>query len=139
MSNEYIILEDSSSNQYYFRVLFPDGGYRPLWHKIQNMQLTVTGKVDMQVGPVLRQWTYSLMVSDSETGNYGDMSDLRTLYQLNDPDGTPSNLLTLTDHYGNTHDVYLMGDMIEEPMSPKIEGSCAWFRVTIRLAKSEAE
>jgi hypothetical protein len=141
MANAYIILEDSTENAYWFRVRFPDQGYRPVWTKPTNVQYTVTGKVDHQVGPIFRRWDYGLIVAvtDPSGGSYGNIANLRTLYQLNDPAGSPSNLLTLTDHYGSEHDVYFVGDLIEAPLTPNISGACAWFDVRISLIKSEAE
>jgi len=140
MSNAYITITDSSSNAYRFRVA--RDGYAPTWSKTGQVQVTVTGKVDYQVGPVLRSWQLDLLVagsSDPAGSDYGDMADLRTFYQLNDPDGTPTNVLTLTDHYGNTHSVYMIEDMIERPITPHIDGACSWFRVTVSFTKTEAE
>lgn len=139
--NAYIILTDSTSNAYRFRVQFPRRGYRPIRRKANKIQQTVTGKIDNQVGPVTMEWQYTLVVAgttDPDGSDYGVLSELRTLFDLNNPNGSPSNVLTLTDHYENTHSVYIVGDMQEEPFSPNLSGSCAWFRVPIHLVETTA-
>lgn len=137
--NAYIKLKTSEDTEYYFRVVHVRDSYRPIRRKIGKFQNTVTGKVDYQVGPLNLEWRYILKVyaTDPDGGSYGTLANLKTLFDLNDPDGTPTNVLTLTDHYESTHSVYIVGDLIEEPMTPSL--SDGWFKVPIHLVKTEAQ
>lgn len=142
-TNQYIKLFKPSEEEppapepdvYRFRVTFSNDGYRPMRRRISNLQHTVTGKVDYQIGPVNLHWDYNLLVAadtDPNGADYGTLDDLRGIF---DYDGA----IGLEDHYGVYHDVYMTGDMVEEPKSPSISGSCAWFDVRIHLVKAVAE
>jgi len=145
VSNSYIELRTSDltaeEDGYYFRVLWEGGdGYHAVYKKTTNMQPTVTGKTDFQVGHVRRVWRYLLKVyeTDPSGGNYGTISDLETLFALNDPTASPSNVLTLVDHYEDSYEVYLVGQLDMTPITPRIEGT-AWFRAPIMLLRTTAE
>jgi len=140
--NNYIQLKTSAGTTYYFRVLFPKRGYHPIRRKAGKIQPTVTGKIDYQPGPVMLEWQYDLLVAatDPEGGSYGTLSGLKTLFDLNDPNGTPTNVLQLRDHYDTEWvSVYINGTLEEEPYSPKLSGAGVWFRVPIHLVKTTAE
>jgi hypothetical protein len=125
-----------------FRVPFAERSYNPMRSKASSLKRTVTGKIDHQVGPVNLEWRYMLMVAgttDPAGSDYGTLSDLKTLYDLNDPDGRPPNTLDLTDHYETEHEVYFVDILEEQPYSPNLSGSCAWFRVPVHLVKTSAE
>ena len=146
--NTYITLTNSSSTlSKRFRVL--SAGYKPLREKIGTRRITLTGKVDNQVGPVMRHWHYALRVyeadptdptkSDSDTTGYGTLAHLKTFFSYNEPNGTPSNVISFTEHDGTTqHSIYLMGSLGEANLAPKIEGTTAVFDVPIEMSKTEA-
>lgn len=135
MSNRYITLTDSSSNAYKFRVIFGGGdGYQVIYRKTANIKPTVTGKIDYQAGVVMREWLYVIRVYYSGDPNgvgWGVLSNLQTLFDSHDE-------VTLTDHYGTSYQVYMVGDLNTKPFTPQIE-SGAWFEAPIRLMRTEPE
>ena len=135
---DYIILANSNASlSKKFKVLH--AGYVPVLEKVGARRLTVTGKVDSQVGPVLRRWRYALLVhASSPPTGYGTLANLKTLFELNDPWETPSNVITLTDFDETTHSVYIAGMFGEKPISYAISGTSARFEVEIMLEKTTA-
>lgn len=101
--------------------------------------MTVTGKVDNQVGPVVRHWAYTVKAyhTDPPEG-YGTLANLKTLFDLVDPWGTPSNVITLTDHDGTEYSVYMIGELSESPITTYIAGEVARFEVPIHMMETTA-
>lgn len=134
----YIVLANSNASlSKKFGVL--QSGYEPRREKIGTHRVTVTGKIDNQVGPVIRQWVYTMRVyaSNPPTG-YGTLGDLKTLFDLNDPQATPSNVITLTDFDDTNHSVYMMDMLSEKPVTWAIAGDSARLEVTIVLRETTA-
>lgn len=142
--NDYIVLTNSGSTLVKrFRVLLP--GFSPIREKVGTIRTTVTGKVDNQCGPILGKWQFVIRAyetdpldptkSDTDTEGYGTLAHLKTFFDYNEP---PSNLLTLTDFDESTYGVYLVGVLSEKPLTPKLEGQCAFFDVPITIVASEA-
>ena len=134
--NSYITLTNSDSSLTRdFRVI----GYSPELQKTGTQRLTVTGKLDNQSGPILRRWRLVVKVyhTDPVGGSWGTLGDLRTLFELNDPGATPSNVITLTDFDTNTYTVYLVGRFSEKPKTQYLEGESAWFEVPIEMIETE--
>jgi len=114
-------------------------GYVPEMEKVGVRRLSVTGKVDNQVGPVLRRWNYAFLVhAASPPTGYGTLANLKTLFRLNDPWGTPSNVITLTDFDGMGYSVYITDLLAEKPVSYAISGTSARFVVEIRMQQTTA-
>lgn len=129
-TNKYIDLYDSSSGSggAFFRVV--EGGYKPEKDKGGQINQTAGGGLDVSVGDIYEIHQYLIRVREDETEvGYGDLAELERLWSLNDPGGTPSNILTLIDHYGVTHQVYFMGKFSRQPVSVIIEGQQAWFMI----------
>lgn len=133
---DYIILANSNASlSKKFIVLH--AGYAPALEKVGARRLTVTGKVDNQVGPVLRRWRYILLVhASSPPTGYGTLANLKTLFELNDPWETPSNVITLTDFDEANYSVYLTGMLGERPVSYAISGTSVYFEVEINMEKT---
>ena len=135
----YIVLTNSNASlTKRFRVLFE--GYKPIKEKVGARRITVTGKVDNQVGPVLNRWEYIIKayaVTDPNGTDYGLLSDLETFFDYNDPDGTPSNEITLTDHFGNTHTVYMIGVLQPRLQTPVLDDDETHYHVPITLVKKQ--
>jgi hypothetical protein len=132
---KYIILADSS-------VIDPADGFkfkaiqlsRPQ-RRTDTIDYTLGGTIDKQAGPILNFFTYVLRVpeDDQSDASYGTMSDLRTLFELCNPNATPSDVITLTDHYGTEIDCYFLGEISPEPLTTMLEGPNAWHIVPIQL------
>jgi hypothetical protein len=138
MSNNYVILTNSNSSlAKRFRVLAD--GYRPQLEKTGVRRTTVTGKLDNQVGPILRSWQLVIRVYDTDPAgsDYGTLANLKTFFGYNDPSGTPSNVITFTDFDESEYEVYLLGKLSEQNLTPIIEGSCAMFHVPVELMETE--
>lgn len=115
MSNSYITLTDSESNAYRYSVTFQ--GYDPRLTKSGKVRTTITGKLEYQVGVTTREWQYRLRAPASATPPSGTLANLKTLFALSDPNGTPTNVITLTDIDTTVYSVYLMGDLSPRPIS----------------------
>lgn len=135
---DYIVLTNSNASlSRRFKVLH--GGYTPGLEKVGTRQISVTGKVDNQVGPVLRRWRYVLLVHEtSPPTNYGTLANLKTFFNLNDPQATPNNTIVLTDFDEANYSVYLIGALAERPVSYAISGTSARFEVEISMEQTTA-
>lgn len=142
-SYNYIILESSSgSPSWRFKVV--EGGYNVVKEKAQTENETIGG-IDVAMGAVHEIHEYVVKVKQgrwiiTDSGSYqveadevGLLSDLEAFYELNDPGGSPTNVITLTDHYGVEKDVYFVGTFAKQPISTIIEGGNAIFFIPIRL------
>ena len=135
-TNKYITLADSVpvlSKR--FRVV--QSGYKPAKNKKQQIYETIGGGLDVSNGSIYESHQYVLRLREEEEDtDYGTTHDLDYFYSLNDPQptaGSPGDLLTLTDHYGNIKYGYMVGDFIPEPVTTIIEGIYAWFLIPINL------
>lgn len=139
MATTYIILTNSNASlSRKFAVLH--AGYAPGLEKVGVRRLSVTGKVDNQVGPVLRRWVYTVRTWEaSPPTDYGTLANLKTLFSLNDPWGTPSNVITLTDFDDVAYSVYLTNVLAEKPDTYAVLGDDARFSVEIHMQQTTAE
>jgi len=137
MADYITLINSDSSLSKKFNVLH--SGYAPGREKVGARRLSVTGKVDNQVGPVLRRWRYVLLVHESSPpAGYGTLANLKTFFNLNDPWETPSNEITLVDFDDANYLVYMTGILAERPISFAISGECAQFEVEINLEETTA-
>ena len=132
----YIVISDSVPvRSKRFRVV--QGGYKPALTKRQSINETVGGGMDVSQGSIYENHQYVIRLREQEEdSNYGTKSDLEYFYRLNNPNptsGSPGDLLTLTDHYGNTKYCYMVGDYIPDAVTTIIEGIYAWFMIPINL------
>jgi len=142
MANAYITLTNSDSSLVKKYRVTADS-YQDREEVLETRQITITGKTDMQTGPSKRFWSYDLLVwetdptdgdkGDADTAGYGTLAHLQTFFRYRDPSATPTNRLTLTDHEGGTHTVYMRGNMIKKPMGTALVGTSAVFRVNVTL------
>jgi hypothetical protein len=136
----YIILANSNASlTKHFRVLA--SGYQPVREKMGARRITVTGKVDNQVGPVTRRWRYRLKVyaTDPDAGDYGTLANLKTFFGYTDPGGVPSNVITFTDVDDVAHSIYFVGTLSERNITPSLTGTTGLFHIDIEMQKTEAE
>jgi hypothetical protein len=102
--------------------------------KTQTKSTTIGGGLDITMGGVYEIHDYVIRVShDDQEAGYANYDTLEYLYRLNNPNGTPSNVISFTDHYGNTFDAYLTGDFNDDLLGCEIEGEQAWWTVRTRI------
>lgn len=133
-ANEYIVLQNSNATlTKYFRVA--QSGYHPVIEKAQNVNKTIGG-IDVATGSLYHIHQYVLFLREEEESSgssYGTLDDIKTFYSYNNPSGTPSNIIAFTDHFGNSHSVYMLGQFGEEPLTTILAGQHAWYLVPIVL------
>jgi len=139
----YIVLTNSNAT---LSMKFPvnQGGYRILLQKRQTENDTIGG-VDVAMGTVVEVHEYMIRVragrfsiwssgsSQEVPDDYGLLSDLETFYRYNNPNGTPSNVITLTDHYGVTHSIYFVGEFPKTPVTTILETAQAIYFIPVRF------
>jgi hypothetical protein len=109
-----------------FRVIF--GGYANILDKAQQIDKTIDGKLDISVGSVHERYMVTIRTRDLElVPDYGSQADLKYFYKLNSPNGTPSNHITLIDHFGEMKTVVMMGDYNTQTQGIMILGEDAWY------------
>jgi hypothetical protein len=138
-TNSYIVLANSNASLT-MKFLVSFGGYRILLKKNQAENETIGG-IDVAMGTIHEIHEYLLKVrADRLTGafqevpdDYGTLADLETFYRYNNPNGTPSNIITLTDHYGNAKSIYFVGEFSKTPVSTILETSQAVYFIQVRF------
>ena len=131
-TNAYITLQDSSGSGGNFAVAF--GGYTPVLIRNQDVQDTLDGGVDVSQGGIIEQHQYTVKTRHTEDRiGYGTLAELERSWRLNNPNGTPSDKITLIDHYGNSHTTIFIGQFPKQPLTTIIEGSEAWFFIPVTL------
>lgn len=130
----YITLSNSNASlvRRFYVIL---GSMTRIMQKKQTLDVTIGGKLDLGQGSKLEFITYSLKVKNSATPPEGDKADLETFWNLSDPGGTPSDVITLTDHLGSSFTVYLLGEMPESPMAYLLEGDDARYIYQLKVVK----
>ena len=126
---KYFILTNSTGTlSKKFRVILTS--YNVMFEKSQNISKTLDGKLDVSMGGVYENHQYSIRVKHTEDeAGYGNLADLKTFFSLVDPNGSPSNVLKFTDHYGIDYLVYYVGNFSKSIMGVSIEGENAYFIV----------
>jgi hypothetical protein len=133
MSNGYIILTDSEGalygNSFRFKALTVQA---PLV-RTDGLRTMLDGSPDKSAGAIIRRWMYMLRVPYTATPPYGTLANLKTLFLLNNPNGTPSDVITLTDHEGGTFTVYMMGELNPENLTTILDGTNSVYLVPLSL------
>lgn len=145
MANYFLILDPVEDKAYAFKVMF--SSYQPVVHRNQKEQFTVTGKLDVQIGPNIRTWQMAVKLFGDDSGNFsissgskvnkttaywGDLDDLKRLFGYTTP---PNNKLAFRDFDGDEYYVYFSGQMSDNTLTP-ILGDDGYHRVTIALKES---
>ena len=130
-TNKYIILSSSNGSVH---ERFKAIDIKVPEQRTDSMRYAVDGTPDKAAGPILRQFVYVLRVPEDEQGNdYGCMADLKTLWRLTNPNAVPSDVIILTDHYGEKFNCFFTGSMEPTPLTTMLEGPNAWMIVQISL------
>lgn len=126
MANFFILKNSDSSVEKKFRVIF--SGYNRILEKNQSINTTIDGELDVSVGSVKERFIFVVRVRHEEpVSGYGTMADLEYFYRLNNPNGTPSNVITFTNHYGVSFNVIMNGELSQQAQGIQIIGDTAWF------------
>ena len=134
VANDYITLRSSDSSiDKKFRVLatdYDDGTPE----KAGTVKRTLGGGIAHSVGGIYYSWAPTIRVRHTEgEPGYGDLQDLIDLYELNNPVGTPSNVITFIDHHNVSHLVLMPGALNKAVLGTEIEGAEAHSIVRITL------
>lgn len=130
-TNKYIILSSSNASVH---ARFKAIDMKVPEQRTDNMRYALDGTPDKASGPILRQFIYVLRVpEDHQDNDYGDIADLRALWRLTNPNAVPSDVIVLTDHYGNKYNCYFTGSLEPTPLTTMLEGANAWHIVQIAL------
>lgn len=132
----YILLQTSDAGATLskrFRVI-AEGYNDGQLSKSQSVEKTVGGGLDASVGAVYKSWNPIIRVKHTEEdSNYGNLADLKTFYNYNDPGGTPSNVITFVDHHGQNYNVIMTGDFQSQVLGCMIEGTNSHYMVQLTL------
>ena len=133
-SRPYVELLDSTGCGSAFRIV--QGGWKPIKNKTGEINRTAGGGIDYAVGDIYEIFDMVVWCRDTEdVAGYGDRAELERIYALNNPNGSPSNVITFVDHFSTSHDCYMVGDEIPQPLTTMISGLYAWFYIPIKLYK----
>ena len=126
-TEKYFILTNSNTTlSKRFRVLFE--GYVPTIEKSQTIDKTLDGGLDVSMGGLYETHEYLVRVRYEETvSNYGTMDELKTFFSYNNPNGTPSNVLILTTHFGVNYNVMMVGNFAEKLLGVMIDGIYSFY------------
>jgi len=126
-TEKYFVLTNSNTTlSKRFRVLFE--GYVPTIEKSQTIDKTLDGGLDVSMGGLHETHEYLVRVRYEETdSNYGTMDELKTFFSYNNPNGTPSNVLILTTHFGVNYNVMMVGNFAEKLLGVMIDGIYSFY------------
>jgi hypothetical protein len=120
MTNSYITLTNSDVSLSK-RFLVSQGGYRVTFHEYQ---------IKVRAG----RYVFTSSGSYQEVpDDYGILDDLEVFYRYNNPNGTPSNIITMIDHYGNTKSILFVGEFPKTPVSTILDTSQAVYFLPVRF------
>jgi len=132
----YLELETSDASvKKRFRVVaqnYDDG----MLVKAEKLDRTIGGGIDHSVGANYQEWNPIIKVRHTEEDtSYGTVDDLRYFYTLNNPNGTPSNNITLYDHHNMNYTVHLVGPFKKQLLGAMTEGIYAWSIISLKMVE----
>ena len=134
-TENFIVLTDSLGPMYGMSKKFKAIQMKTPLTRTDGLKYLLDGSIDKSAGVILKSWQYMLRVpfSVDEQSEFGTLEDLQTLFMLNDPNGTPNDTITLTDHYGASFDVFFIGELSPENMTTILDGFNSAYIVNISL------
>jgi len=134
---DYILMTNSNSSLSKKFYVVPEG-FNEMLKKKYTAAETIDGGLDVTVGQVYDRRYYTVRVRQAEDEEgFGDLEDLKTFYSYNDPNGTPSNLITFRDHYYgvDTSEMYiwLLGDFSKSIIGNAVIGGNAYALVKLEV------
>jgi hypothetical protein len=131
--NEYITICTSGSeiSKKFYAIL---NGYTESHHKAQSIDDNIEGDPLVTNGGIVIRFSYLLKLSyEMADTSFGTKNELIQMYNLNNPNASPSDVLTLIDHYGVSHTVKFEGDLSLNPLTTMIDGEDSYFYTPIKL------
>ena len=124
--DKYFTLTNSSvSLSKKFQVVL--SGHKITLEKSQTIDKTLEGGLDVSMGGLYERYEYLVRVRhEEERAGYGTLADLKTFFSYNNPNGSPSNVLTLVTHIGQEYSVFMVGSFSEQLLGVMVEGVNAW-------------
>lgn len=138
-TTEYITLTTSGSEieKKFYAIL---NGYTEVHEKNQTIEINISGNPLITNGGIFKRFSYVLKLSaEMEESGYGTKDDLKQIYLLNNPNGSPSDVIYLTDHYGVVHAVKFEGKLELTPLTTTIEGTDSYFYTPIKFIEAVDE
>lgn len=132
-TRNYIWLRDSLGFEKQFKVVNTNIDNKNL-DKAVRLQYTTEGVVDVSVSEERKTWTLTLRMKREDT-TWGDLEDLEHFYSLNDPQGSPTNVLVFTDNNQNNYNVYLIQPNTKQYMTYTTQSGNALVFVQILLVE----
>jgi len=141
MSNYFLMYDAGQAKTYAFKVL--QSGYKPTYTKTQKEQNTVTGSLDVQVGPTNRSWDYTVKAYGEATGSFaitpitgtapttaywGSSVDLLRLFSYS---AAPNNTIPFRDLDGTEHTILFSGNVSPKPRTSFVSGASAYFEIQV--------
>jgi hypothetical protein len=126
MAEKYFVLSTSTGSlTKRFQIL--QSGYKNILEKTQTVDKTLDGNLDISMGGLYLRFEYLVRVREQEDRpDYGDIADLKTFFSLNNPNGTPSNVITMTTNFGEEYNVVMLGSYSEQYLGVMITGPYSW-------------
>lgn len=143
MTKYFTLANSNNSLSKRFRVVAD--GFVDNLEKKQDVKTTIDGNLDVSVGSIFRVWQfvvrvrYEEEVDDYSGSDWGTYEDLKRFFRYNNPGGTPSNILTLVDHYGDTYNVIFSENFQGKPFATTLIGTEAWYFVNVTFLCIAAE
>jgi hypothetical protein len=146
MTNYFVLQKNDQSVAYAFKISFD--GYKPEGKKNQREQFTVTGTLDVQVGPNENVRNYAVKLTGESSGNFsvtagsimtagtvtwGTYDNLVTLFESVIP---PSNKFRFRDISGVEYWAFFTGSMRPTLLTPQPSGADTYQIVAITLRVS---
>lgn len=92
------------------------------------------GRLNIAKGRQHLHFNYTVFLPFTSTDtDYGSLSDLQRLWRLNNPNGRPSDVLTLTHVDGTQYEVRSLGDLEDRAFGVQVDGEGAYYTVQIEL------
>jgi hypothetical protein len=129
MGAKYITLKTADETTINKRFRIISGGYQEQLIKPGEVGRAITGALDVKSGKILEVYNFVARVrhTEEEGSSYGVRADLRALFMLNDPtDEDTPDLITMIDHFGQTVEGYMIGELGMEPLTTVMIGVNAW-------------
>ena len=141
---DYFLIQDSPGlTVYAFKVV--TDGYKPKLALTSKEQLTITGKLDVQRGPVIRAWDYTVKVYGTITGTFtsspggskvtlttiywGSLADLKSLFVKN-------QRFAFRDFDGSEYYIYFTGELNDKPLTADVSGNSSYHHVQLTFRES---
>lgn len=134
-TTEYITLQTSGSeiDKKFYALL---NGYTETHQKAQTIEDNIEGDPLITNGGIRIIFSYVIKTQETpDEAGFGSKDNLKALYDLNDPNGTPSDVITLIDHYGIIHTVKFVDRLDMTPLTVELVGSEAYFYIPIRFVE----